>query len=196
MKIIRYLCIILFIIIIVLFTVGYASQPIINLNAVANIKMPLLPDGTPVAPDTNEKIEAILYIDKVIVNNTTIYYSDINSSVNDTSNSIKYAFIFASICIGLVIGLSFIGMKRISYIPLVLSQLIMISFTSILIIIYNTNYLSDIISNLVNSQDVLNSNGAKVTVLNVKINYDIGAILITLSTALLIINHFLYSILG
>jgi len=208
MKIIRYICNILFIVILVLFTIAYTTKPIIDVSSVVNIKFPLLPDGKQLATDINEGIKAFLYMDHLttnnnsITNNANIEYKDINSTAETVSTIFTYLFIGVSICIGLVIVLSFVGLKFISYIPLSLSQLVMIIFTVFIIIVYNTNFLNDILTNYINNLAGLNVNipgvdkPVKITLSNTSINYDTGGILITLSTALLFITHIMYSILG
>ena len=208
MKIIRYICNLLFIVILVLFTIAYITKPIINVSADVNINFPLLPNGQQLEPDINEGIKAFLYIDHLttnnnsITNNANIEYKDINSTADTVSTIFTNLFIGVSICIGLVIVLSFVGLKVISYIPLSLSQLVMIIFTVFIVIVYSTNFLTDILTNYINSLAGLNVNipgvdaPVKVTLTNTSINYDTGGILITLSTALLFITHILYSILG
>jgi uncharacterized membrane protein len=139
----------------------------------------------------------LLYLDKLIdtsnENNISINYGDLNSTLGNVMNLIKYAFIIASACIGLVIVLSFIGLKMLSYIPLTLSQIVILISSIFIIILYSTNYLTDIIKNYVKSQTF---NNTKINIDNININIDTGGILIIVSTGLLIVTHILYTILA
>lgn len=198
----------IFIIILVLFTIAYASKPIINVSANVNIKFPLLPNGKQLEPDINESIKAFLYMnyittnDNSITNSAKINYSEINSTASTVSTFFNYICIGTSVLMGLVIILSFVGLKGISYIPLSLSQLVMITFSLLIVIIYSTHYLTDILTDYINSLAGVNLNipgvneTAKVKISNTNINYDIGGIFITLSSALLIVSHIFYSVLG
>ena len=199
MKIFKYICIVLFIVILILFTTAYNLKPIINVTASATAKI-LVPNGFNgelVSNNINANFAFLLYLDKLIdtsnENYITINYGDLNSTLGNVMNIIKYSFIIVSACIGLVIVLSFIGLKLLSYIPLTLSQIVMLSSSIIIIILYSTNYLTDIIKNYVNSQTFNNS---KINIDNIKIDINTGGILIIVSTGLLIITHILYTMLA
>ena len=126
-SIFKYLCILIFIVILVVFTVGYSTQPLINVTADVTVNIPTVPNVTtpaniPIPSIINYKYS--LYMDKLINNNnnSTINYKDVNSTLNTISNIVKYAFIGVSVCVGLVIILSLIGLKLISYIPLLIAS--------------------------------------------------------------------------
>lgn len=190
----KYICILIFIVILVVFTVGYSTQPLLNVTVDITVKIPSVPNIT----KSTETIPVIviykylLYMDKLINNNdnTTINYKDVNSTLNTISNIVKYAFIGVSVCIGLVIILSLIGLKFVSYIPLLLALTSMIIISIILIIIYSTNFIIDIIKNYISSQSTF------INISNTKINYDKGSIMIGISTVLLFVNYILYMLLG
>ena len=190
----KYICILIFIVILVVFTVGYSTQPLLNVTADIIVNIPTVPNIT----KSTETIPVIviykylLYMDKLINNNdnTTINYKDVNSTLNTISNIVKYAFIGVSVCIGLVIILSLIGLKFVSYIPLLLALTSMIIISIILIIIYSTNFIIDIIKNYISSQSTF------INISNTKINYDKGSIMIGISTVLLFVNYILYMLLG
>ena len=190
----KYICILIFIVILVVFTVGYSTQPLLNVTADIIVNIPTVPNIT----KSTETIPVIvsykylLYMDKLINNNdnTTINYKDVNSTLNTISNIVKYIFIGVSVCIGLVIILSLIGLKFVSYIPLMLALTSMIIISIILIIIYSTNFIIDIIKNYISSQSTF------INISNTKINYDKGSIMIGISTVLLFVNYILYMLLG
>ena len=190
----KYICILIFIVILVVFTVGYSTQPLLNVTADITVNIPTVPNIT----KSTETIPVIvsykylLYMDKLINNNdnTTINYKDVNSTLNTISNIVKYIFIGISVCIGLVIILSLIGLKFVSYIPLLLALTSMIIISIILIIIYSTNFIIDIIKNYISSQSTF------INISNTKINYDKGSIMIGISTVLLFVNYILYMLLG
>lgn len=197
MKLVRYFCNIIFIVILVLFTIAYASKSIINLNATVNIKFPTAPNGQIISNDINSNYAYSLYLDKVIdttnSDNITIKYNEIDSTLDTIIKIIKYIFIIISVCIGLIIILSLFGLKMISYIPLAISQLVMIITSLFIVIMYSTNYLSDIIKTYINSQSL---NGIKINISKLNINFDTGSIFIFISTALLIVINFIYVFLG
>jgi hypothetical protein len=199
-KFFKYICILVFIVILVLFTIGYSSQPILNLTATASINLELIPTipkvtiNIPTLPN-NGNFKFSLYMNK-IVNNTDdsiINYKDIDSTLDNISKISKYVLIGVSICIVLIILLSLIGLKTISYIPLIIALITMIIFCIIIVIIYSTNFVIDLLKKYISSQtesiNLININ-------NMKINYDNGGVFITIATILLFINYFLYVVLG
>jgi hypothetical protein len=190
-KLFKYICIIVFIAILVLFTVGYSSQPILTLTATASLNVPNVNENIPALPN-NGNYKYSLYMDKIVnnIDNSTINYKDINSTLGTISNIIKFVFIAVSGCIGLVILLSFIGLKVISYIPLLIALITMIILSIIIVIIYSTSFLIDSIKNYISSQTKF------ININNAKINYDNGGHFITASTIALLINYFLYMMLG
>jgi hypothetical protein len=199
-KFFKYICILVFIVILVLFTIGYSSQPILNLTATASINLELIPTipkvtiNIPTLPN-NGNFKFSLYMNK-IVNNTDdsiINYKDIDGTLDNISKISKYVLIGVSICIVLIILLSLIGLKTISYIPLIIALITMIIFCIIIVILYSTNFVIDLLKKYISSQtesiNLININ-------NMKINYDNGGVFITIATILLFINYFLYVVLG
>jgi hypothetical protein len=197
MKLVRNICNIIFIIILILFTVAYTLQSIINVNANVSVVIPKDQNDQQILNNINSNFTFSLYVDKIVDTtdsiNTTINYSDINNTIGTITNIIKYIFIVVSVCIGLLIILSLIGLKMISYIPLAISQLVLIMTSLFIVIMYGTNYLSDIIKNYINSQSL---DGIKIKITNLNINYGTGGILIFVSTALLIVTNFIYAMLA
>ena len=196
-NIVKYICILIFISILVLFTIGYTSQPILNLTATASINLQSIPTdpkitiNTPSLPN-NGNYKFSVYLNKIVNNtdNSTINYNNINSTLDIVSKFMNYIFIGISVCIGIVILLSFIGLKIISYIPLLIALITMIIICIIIFVIYSTGFLSSILNQYISSQS------QHITLSNTKIIYDTGGIFITLSTGLLLVNYFLYMMLG
>jgi hypothetical protein len=190
-KLFKYICIIVFITVLVLFTVGYSSQPILTLTATASINIPNVSGNIPTLPN-NGNYKYSLYMDKIVnnIDNSTINYKDVNNNLSTISNIIKYVFIGVSVCIGLVILLSLIGLKVISYIPLLIALITMIILSIIIVIMYSTNFLIDLIKNYISSQTTF------ININNTNINYDNGGIFITAATIALLLNYFLYMFLG
>ena len=215
MKVFKYICILLYLVILGLFTVAYSNLPLLNATAEASVNIPIpsyptLPTGPngpndisypndfidpnslQIPSNINKKYNFVFYTDKIINNNdkTNINYSDINSTVGNISSILKYILITVSVCIGLVVILSFFGMKMLSYIPLIFSQIVMILLAIIIVILYSTRYLTEIITKNINSQS------SYIKLSNAKISFETGGILIIISSLLLIVTHFIYSMLG
>jgi hypothetical protein len=191
----KYICIFIFIVILVVFTVGYTTQPLINLTADVTINAPTVPNvtnnSTVMTNTVNYKYS--LYIDKIVNNNdnSTINYKDVdNSGFTYTYNIIKYGFICISVFLGLVIILSTFGLKAISYIPLSIVFTTMLLIFTFLINIYYMSSKDIIIEKIIGSQSKF------IKINNTNINFDNGSIMITASTALFLINFILYPILG
>ena len=191
----KYICIFIFIVILVVFTVGYSTQPLLNLTADVTVNAPTVPNvtnnSTVMTNTVNYKYS--LYMDKIVNNNdnSTINYKDVdNSGFTYTYNIIKYGFIVISVCLGLVIILSIFGLKLISYTPLSIVFVTMLLIFTFLINIYYMSSKDIIIEKIIGSQSKF------IKINNTNINYDNGGIMITASTALFLINFVLYSILG
>jgi len=191
----KYICIFIFIVILVVFTVGYTTQPLINLTADVTINAPTVPNvtnnSTVMTNTVNYKYS--FYMDKIVNNNdnSTINYKDVdNSGFKYTYNIIKYGFICISVFLGLVIILSTFGLKAISYIPLSIVFVTMLLIFTFLINIYYMSSKDIIIEKIIGSQSKF------IKINNTNINFDNGGIMITASTALFLINFILYPILG
>lgn len=195
-NLVKYFCIFIFISSLVLFTLGYKNEPILNLTTKATLNLPTEPNvtsNTPMIELPNNGIFKVLAYSNKLVNttdNTTINYSGFNKTLGTVINFMNYIFIGISVCIGLVILLSFIGLKKISYIPLLIASIAMIIICIIIFALYSTGYLNDILTEYVNRQSPY------LSISNTKVNYDTGGIFITLSTGLLIVNYILYTMLG
>ena len=220
MLFIKYICLVIFAIIIILFTVGYASQPIMNANVnftanVNNINQQIqgqLPANQqmnflngqqvpqiPKAPDNiqlaTEKLNLIMFIDKIgIINNdktTYMKYGEVDSTLGTVFSIFKYLCIGVSLIIAVGMTLSIFRLKFISKLVMILALIIMIFITICLIIIYSTNYLKDAINSLLQSQNI-----ADINVSNTNIKYELGGWLMSISSLLMFVNYTIYVFLA
>ena len=191
----RLIFLIIFLIIGVLFTVGYNFFPLINFK--------------------NELYKGKIYIDKIELtsqnvsikesnvsvpsstnvptNNTITYkYSNlpINNSYKMVLNYLYYGCIITSCLIGSGIVLSYLQMKFFSKILFILAQTFMTTFVGIIIFMY---YSSSFIKSLI---PYGNSNAIPEEYKNVKPSYDSGSILIILSSIMMFVNYIVYSFIG
>ena len=189
---IKQLCLIIFLIITVLFTVGYASQPIIETSQLT--QAPTNPDGTP--SSSASKVSSSFYVGKVsrIISNSQSTYSSSNdySSVSNNLNVIFQTLLYACIAttILLVAGvlLGHFGLKMISKLVFLIAMLLMICiFIVIQVVILADNFISNMKSNglsgLGNLGSISTSNGT-------------GYYLILASTILMILTYIIYVFLA
>ena len=191
----RLVFLIIFLIIGVLFTVGYNFFPLINFK--------------------NQLYKGKIYIDKIEItlqdilmkaisvnvpnsiniptNNTITYkYNDlpINNSYKIVLNYLYYGCIITSCFIGAGIVLSYLQMKFFSKILFILAQLFITTFVGIIIFMY---YSSSFIKSLI---PYGNSSAIPEEYKNVKTSYDSGSILIILSSIMMFVNYIVYSFIG
>ena len=211
MLFIKYICLVIFAIIIILFTVGYASQPIMNanINFTANVnninqqiqgqlpiaqrqQVPAVPNNVELA---NEKLNITMFIDKIgIFNNdktTYMKYGEVDSTLGSIFTAFKYLCIGVSLIIAIGMTLSIFRLKFISKLVMILALIIMIFITICLIIIYSTNYLKDAINSLLQSQNI-----ADINVSNTNIKYELGGWLMSIASLLMFVNYTIYVFLA
>jgi hypothetical protein len=189
---IKQLCLVIYIIITVLFTVGYASQPIIETSQLT--QAPTNANGTP--SSSASKVSSSFYISKVsrIISNSQSTYSSSNdySSVSNNLNVIFQTLLYACIAttILLVAGvlLGHFGLKMISKLVFLIAMVLMICiFIVIQVIILADNFISNMKSNglsgLGNLGSISTSNGT-------------GYYLILASTILMILTYIIYVFLA
>lgn len=201
MKFGKLLCNIIFIIILILFTVGY-NLSIINANV--NISISGIA-GSSSSSDTSVQ-KYILYINNIVnqstinnvTTNNTIKYTDISSVIDTIFMVIKYLCIGISSSIVAGIIFSFFGLKILSKILFILSLILMIIISVILIIIINISFIKNTIISFVTQklQSIYNLPNINTTINNTSINYETGGILISIASALMLINYILYAFIG
>lgn len=189
---IKQLCLIIYIIITVLFTVGYASQPIIETSQL--FQSPTNADGTP-ANRTSSKVSSSFYIGKVsnIISNIQNTYSSSNDYSNVSTNlnvlfqTLLYTCIAITILLVAGILLSYFGLKIISKILFLLAMILMIAvFIIIQILILLESFIANINANQFNLNNISSTN----------VSNGIGYYLILTSTLLMIITFIVYMILA
>lgn len=186
---IKQLCLIIYIIITVLFTVGYASQPMIETSQLT--QSPTNPDGT--QSNTSSKLSSSFYIGKVssIISNTKTTYSSSNdySSVSTDLNILFQTLLYVCIAITILlvagILLGFFGLKMISKVVLLITMILMICvFVVIQVVILADSIIGNIKMNgLSGLGSVSVSNGT-------------GYYLILAATVLMIANYIIYVFLA
>ena len=177
MKLVKNICLIIFIIINIIFTVGYAALPIITSHN-------NLPKETGTISYNN-----IFYINNynTIIDGvkSSTKYSDltIGGTVDIVFKTLLYSCIAITclIVIGIIIAL--LGLKFISKLIFLLALILMIVVVSIILLIVTKN------SSVKEITDYFFSIG------NPTMSYDSGAILIIISTAGMFINYLIYTFL-
>jgi hypothetical protein len=204
MKIIKNVCLIIFIIITILFTIGYSSQSI--MTASQTISMPPI-DGLINSMNATE----IFNFNSLLIssnNNPSIDYSKTNDDIK-IFFKILFAFcIIITILLSIGIILSYFKLVFISKIILLIPLLMLIILFVLLMIIYltitltsiGTNYLSSFIANYINN--IVRENKNKIPETNLPdnitptidnvIKYNNGFILLTIATCLMFVNHTIY----
>ena len=215
MNTIKYVCLCFYIIVLVLFIVGYVSQSIISAKQI--ITMPINDDGS---VTTSSASEVLNFTSLMISSNgkSSIDYSNANS-ISTIIFKILFALcIIITILLSLGVLLSILNKILISKIILLIVLILMLILFILLIIVYltinissiGTNYLSSFLTNYIttiitqNIQKIQLPQGIPTTILNNIIpsnlipsinsnsTYDNGFILITISTWLMFINHIVY----
>ena len=194
---IKQLCLIIYIIITVLFTVGYASQPILETSQIA--QTPTNADGTPSSTigttGTTSKVSSSFYIGKVsnVVSNIQNTYSSSNdySSVSNNLNVLFQTLLYTCIAVTilLVVGilLGYFGLKMISKLIFLLAMILMIGvFILIQVVILTDSFISKIKSNGINWNSISSTSTSNGT----------GYYLILASTVLMIITYVIYVFLA
>ena len=171
----RLFFLIIFIIILVLFTIGYSAFPIIQFD--------------------NVFFNAKIYTNKIDITQAD-GKDNISTIVNDEyktySQYLHIACIITSCLIGGGILFSYIGMKFISKILFILSLCFMISFTIIILIIY----YSSIIENMIPYSMLTYIIEIPEEYKHIYKSYGSGGILVILSSIIMFVNYTLYTLIG
>ena len=174
----RLLFLILFLIIAILFTVGYNFFPLINFKS--------------------KLYEGVVYINKLVITDnlsntkTTSNYDEltIDSNYKMILKYLYYGCIATSCLIAGGIILSYLRMKFISKILFILAQIFMSTFVGLIVFMYySSSFIDSFIPNI-NGVDIPEEYK------NITTSYGSGGILIIVSSILMIINYILYSFIG
>jgi ABC-type glycerol-3-phosphate transport system permease component len=193
---IKQLCLIIYIIITVLFTVGYASQPILETSQMA--QTPTNADGTQSSTiGTISTVSSSFYIGKVsnVISNIQNTYSSSNdySSVSNNLNVLFQTLLYTCIAITilLVVGilLGYFGLKMISKLIFLLAMILMIGvFIVIQVVILTDSFISKIKANGLNRNSISSTSTST--------SNGTGYYLILASTVLMIITYVIYVFLA
>ena len=189
---IKQLCLIIYVIITVLFTVGYASQPILETSQIVQTPTNNA-DGTPTS--NSSKVNRTFYIGKVsdvISNGENTYsssndYSSVDNNLNMLFQTLLYTCIAITILLLVGILLGYFGLKMISKLVFLLVMILMIIvFIVIQVIILSDSFISKIKTDGLNRNSISSSNTSNGT----------GYYLILASTVLMIITYVIYMVLA
>ena len=182
MKIIKNICLFFFIIITIVFTIGYSALPILKANA----KIPNPTDGSSNILSSSFYIGYVTNFINDMKNTYTenTNYSDINNNIKLVFNTLLYSCIGVTLLMSLGIIIALLGLKFISKIIFFLALFVMIVIVIAILVI---NFSKNII-------DILPSNISKYVNLNQDGNtgLDTGSILIIGSTSLMFIIYIIY----
>jgi hypothetical protein len=195
---IKQLCLIIYVIIVVLFTVGYASQPIVKTSQIT--QTPTKADGTP--SNASSTINSTFYISKVssIISDiqntysTSNNYSSVSNDLNILFQSLLYACIAITILLVGGILLGYFGLKMISKLVFLVAMILMIGvFIVIQVVIVSNSFISNNnFSVSANGINGLNLNAISST----STSNGTGYYLILVSTILMIITYVIYMFLA
>ena len=189
---IKQICLVIYAIITVLFTVGYASQPILETSQIVQTPTKTT-DGTPTS--NSSKVSRTFYIGKVsdVISNGENTYSSSNdySSVDNNLNMLFQTLLYTCIAITilLVVGilLGYFGLKMISKLVFLLVMILMIIvFIVIQIVILSDSFINKIKTNGLNQNSISSSNTSNGT----------GYYLILAATVLMIGTYVIYMVLA
>jgi hypothetical protein len=183
------ICLPIFIIITILFTVGYASQPIIEINQLTQ-ESTNTNTRTDTRTDISSSLNQTLYINKISRIGSNIQstysgnknYTDINNDIAILFKTLLYACIATTVLLTIGILLGYLGLKFISKIIFFLAMILMIAVFIIIQVIILTDSLITNFSN----KDL-----TKPTISN-----GVGYYLILASVCLMIITYLIYSFLA
>ena len=170
----RPLFLIIFLIIGVLFTLGYTQFPLMHIKT-------LLTDAT-IYTDRIETVE---------VNGEHRFANTVNDTYKQYFQYLYISSIITTCLIGGGIIVSYLRMKFISKILFILAKLFMILFSSSILMLYYSSYIeNNIVTELPDGIQIPNEYK------NITKTYGTGAILIMLATSIMIVNYILYCFIG
>jgi hypothetical protein len=184
---IKYICLIIFIIINVLFTIGYATQPILT-----TAQNSIIPSNGVNSKKPKDVIKNAFYINKmskIITNIKSTYstdtnYTNVNNDIDLLFKTILIICIIITIFLAIGILLGFFGLKFISKILFLLTMIAMICiFIVIQFVVVTDSFINN-----------YSENGGVYTAPNV--SNGSGYYLTLISVIAMIINYFLYAFLG
>ena len=189
LKPLRIVFIAIYIIILLLFTIGYAALPIINASQNSTNIGSTIPNtaDTSFSTASNIIISTLkFYIDRYTQDGSTIKYSTLGGTAASFLQTLLYICITATILITAGIICSYLGLKFISSILYYFALTAMSIIILLLIIIKSTNIISNAIANY----------GFNININTDNINYDAGFTIMTVSTCIMFVSNILYGFIG
>ena len=187
LKPLRIIFIVIYITILLLFTIGYAALPIINASQSSTNTNNTIPQSTGISSLTvpNIIISTLkFYIDRYTQDGSTIKYSTLGGTAASFLQTLLYICITATILITIGIICSYLGLKFISSILYYFALTAMSIIIILLIIIKSTNIISNAIATY----------GFNINTDN--INYDTGFTIMTVATCIMFVSNILYGFIG
>ena len=176
MKLFKNICLIVFAIITILFTVGYTTQPIVSNNSTNSISTP--------TGDKYEPNQFTFYIandfKRTYTENTD--YTSLSNNKKLIFQSLLYMCIGITILLSLSIIISLFGLKLVSKILLFITLILMI----IVFLIIQFAIVADSLVNM----------AANMSISKPSVSNGTGYYLILVSTILMFVNYIIYVILG
>ena len=180
MKLFKHICLIIFAIITILFTVGYASQPIVSSSSTIST-----PSGT-----ANSVSNKTFYISNYTTTSSNIQntytkktdYSSLSNNEKIVFQTLFYICIAITILLAIGIIIALLGFKFISKLVFLLVLILMI----VAFLIIQLSILTNSLVVMAETQTLSNPN----------ISNGVGYYLILASTILMFVNYILYVFLG
>jgi len=181
MILLRLAFLLLFLLIGVLFTLGYSLFSIINIK--------------------NKLYNGEIYINKIKLTKTetneTVNYNydelNIDSIYKNILLYLYYVCIGTTCLIAIAIILSYIRMKFISKILFIIAQTFMSTFVGLIVFIY---YSSSFIQNLIPIPDTIQGFQIPTEYIEISTSYGTGGLLLIISSAAMIVLYIIYSFIG
>jgi uncharacterized membrane protein YbjE (DUF340 family) len=176
MFLLKKICLIIFIIITILFTIGYATQPIVS-----NYSTSITPTGN---TNTQNIINTNFYITSGISNTYTqnTDYTNIDNNKRLIFTTLFYMCIAISILLVCSILIGFFGLKFISKISFFITLILMI-------LVFLVIQFTIVASSLINMTETKQFNTPETS-------NGTGYYLILVSTCLMLVNYIIYAILA
>ena len=190
LKPLRIIFIVIYITILLLFTIGYAALPIINASqSSTNTNTTTIPNTADTSFSTTSNIiisTLKFYIDRYTQDGSTIKYSSLGGTAASFLQTLLYISITATILITIGIICSYLGLKFISSILFYFALTAMSIIIILLIIIKSTNIISNAIATY----------GFNININTDNINYDTGFTIMTVATCIMFVSNILYGFIG
>jgi len=177
MKLFKNICLIIFIIITILFTLGYSALPLLagtsQNNGISWSTIYYISYYSLITNDANKTTDNTKYND--------LAFEGRLATINIVFKILLYSCITITCLLAAGIIIAFIGLNFVSKIIFLLALILMILVWIIILLIVIKNSIMQDITNYFSNDNI---------------NYDSGSILITISTILMFVNYLIYTFLA